>query len=77
MSAYMAASNDGKLETLRAKNRPLQGAWPMRAAAVAASRFDRRAQSLYTFFRSPNLTMDSLFSTDQIEGRWKRLTVLL
>jgi hypothetical protein len=53
MSAYMAASNDGKLETLRAKNRPLQGAWPMRAAAVAASRFDRRAQSLYTFFRSP------------------------
>jgi hypothetical protein len=95
VSAYMAASNDGKLETLRAKNRPFQGS-RMRGAAVQASRFDRCAQSLQTFFRSPparqkllrfrakshrrlaaNLTMDSLFSTDQIEGRWRRLTGLL
>jgi len=52
VSAYMAASNDGKLETLRAKNRPFQGS-RMRGAAVQASRFDRCAQSLQTFFRSP------------------------
>ena len=89
----MAASNDGKLETSKAKNRPLEGARTMPGADLVGA---HRAQSVHAslpsgppdknFWRfrakkSPrfaaNLTTGSLFSSDQIEGSWKRLTSLL
>jgi len=45
VSAYMAASNDGKLETLRAKNRPFQGA-RIRGARL---QFDRQVDASELF----------------------------